>query len=132
MKKKIDDYIYKTLKVLFYMFIGITIILLFFVLFMNDITKYSIYLLIGYLIFCALFILGLIYASIYGFVLAFKDKSIKDLLVESLKNMLYAIGVLIVYYLIVYHKIVLSSDYIIVIVFFLSPSIKRYYDYKKI
>lgn len=130
--KKIDDFIFKMNKVLFYIFIGITIILLFKVLFINDLESASIYLLVGYLIFCFIFVLGLIYSSIYGYVLSIKDKSIKELLIESIKSMLYATFVLIIYYLIVYHKVVFSSDYIILIIFFIMPSIRKYYDYKSI
>ena len=130
--KKIDDFIFKMNKVLFYIFIGITIILLFKVLFINDLESANIYLLAGYLIFCFIFVLGLIYSSIYGYILSIKDKSIKELLIESIKSMLYATFVLIIYYLIVYHKVVFSSDYIILIIFFIMPSIRKYYDYKSI
>ena len=126
----IDNFIYKTFKVLFYIFIIITIVLLFTLYIIDDLTNIKIYILVFYIILCSLFVLGLIYSSIYGFILSIKDNSIKSLLIDSIKNMIYSIIVLVICYLLLYHHIVFSSDYIIVIVFFLTPSIKKYYDYK--
>ncbi len=126
----IDNFIYKTFKVLFYTFIIITIVLLFTLYIIDDLTNIKIYILVFYIILCSLFVLGLIYSSICGFILSIKDNSIKSLLIDSIKNMIYSIIVLVICYLLLYHHIVFSSDYIIVIVFFLTPSIKKYYDYK--
>ena len=83
-----------------------------------------------YLIIVLLTALSTIYYIILGVIYAFKDKTIKDLIQESLQSAIFALLVIIVYSLIIYHKIVIGTDYIIIIVFFMIPAFRKYLDIK--
>ena len=83
-----------------------------------------------YLIIVLLTALSTIYYIILGVIYAFKDKTIKDLIKESFQSAIFALLVIIIYSLIIYHKIVIGTDYIIIIVFFMIPAFRKFLDTK--
>ena len=83
-----------------------------------------------YLIIVLLTALSTIYYIILGVIYAFKDKTIKDLIKESFQSAVFALLVIIIYSLIIYHKIVIGTDYIIIIVFFMIPAFRKFLDTK--
>ena len=83
-----------------------------------------------YLIIVLLTALSTIYYIILGVIYAFKDKTIKDLIKESFQSAMFALLVIIIYSLIIYHKIVIGTDYIIIIVFFMIPAFRKFLDTK--
>ncbi len=128
---KFEKILNKIIRLIYLLFIFFSIILLICFLFFRNINGFYAKLLGSvYLIIVLLSALSTIYYTILGVIYAFKDKTIKDLIQESLQSAIFALLVIIVYSLIIYHKIVIGTDYIIIIVFFMIPAFRKYLDIK--
>lgn len=130
--KKIDDFLYKMIKAIYWIFALSSISLLLCFIFFRNISKNTANILgTIYLIIVLLTAIFTIYCAIKGLLFAKRDKTLKELLKESLSSAFFALFVIVVYSLILYHKVVIGTDYIIIIVFFIIPAFRKYFYVKK-
>lgn len=128
---KFEKLVNNIIRIIYLLFIFFSIVLLICFLFFRNINDIFAKI-IGtiYLIIVLLTALSTIYYIILGVIYAFKDKTIKDLIKESFQSAMFALLVIIIYSLIIYHKIVIGTDYIIIIVFFMIPAFRKFLDTK--